>query len=539
MIDLLVANPLLLLFVVAGIGYPLGQIRIASVNLGIGAVLFVGLAVGSLHPDLKLPEFVYLLGLVLFVYTVGLSSAPGFFESLRGQGLRDNALVAGVLAASAALVWAMSRAFNLAPALAAGLFAGGLTNTPALAAAIDYLKHAPGSAASAQALAEPTVAYSLAYPFGVLGVILSIHLARRALHIPPGSPTRAADTRLEVATVRVTRPDLAGTTVRELFQLHGWRAVLGRVKRGSQTIVATDPLPIELGDLVSVVASRLEIERIVRVLGEPHAERIDLDRSDVDYRRVFVSSREVAGRTLRDIDLPGHFGAIVTRVRRGDVEFLPTGDTVVQLGDRLRVLTYRGNMDEVSRFFGDSFRALSEIDLLTFSVGISAGLLVGLVPIPMPGGVVFRLGLAGGPLLVSLLLGKLGRTGPMVWTLPYNVNLTLRQLGLLLFLAGIGTRAGYSFASYLSTGEGVPLLLAGAMLTTGTSLALLLLGHFLFRIPFVTLSGILAGLQTQPAVLAFALEQSEDEAPNVGYATVYPTATVMKVLIAQIIVALY
>ncbi len=383
------------------------------------------------------------------------------------------------------------------------------------------------------------MAYSLAYPFGVLGVILAIHLVRRVLRIPSGSSGSGADARLEVAAVRVTRPDAAGRTVRELFQRHQWRAVFGRVKRGSQTIVATDPLTLEFGDLVSVVANHSDIDAIASALGEPHPERIDLDRTDVDYRRVFVSSRDVAGRTLRELDLPGNYGAVVTRVRRGDVEFLPTADTVVQLGDRLRVLTYSGNMDEVSRFFGDSFRALGEIDVLTFSLGIFAGLLVGLIPIPLPGGVVFRLGLAGGPLLVSLLLGKLGRTGPMVWTLPYNASLTLRQLGLLLFLAGIGTRAGYSFASYLSTGDGLPVLLAGAILTAATSLAILVLGHFVFRIPFATLTGMLAGVQTQPAVLAFALEQSEDEAPNVGYATVYPTATLMKVLIAQIIVALY
>ena len=539
MIGLLIANPLLLLFVVAGIGYFLGQIRIGGVNLGIGAVLFVGLGVGSLHPDLKLPEIVYLLGLVLFVYTVGISSALSFFESLRGPGLRDNAVVAGVLACSAALVWVLSRAFGLTPGLAAGLFAGGLTNTPALAGAIDYLKHAPGTAASARALAEPTVAYSLAYPFGVLGVILSIHLVRRLLGISKDSATRGPDTQLEVAIVRVTRPEAAGHTVRELFRRYGWRAVFGRVKRGSQTIVATDSLPIEIGDLVSVVAHRQQLDRIAADVGEPVAERIDLDRTDVDYRRVFVSRREVAGRTLRELDLPGQYGAVVTRVRRGDVDFLPTGGTVVQLGDRLRVLTYSGNMDDVSRFFGDSFRALSEIDVLTFSVGIFAGLLVGLVPIPMPGGIVFRLGLAGGPLLVSLVLGKLGRTGPMVWTLPYNASLTLRQLGLLLFLAGIGTRAGYSFSTYLATGNGLPLLLAGMILTAATSTAMLLLGHFVFRIRFAKLTGMVAGLQTQPAVLAFALEQSEDEEPNVGYATVYPTATLMKVLIAQVIVALY
>lgn len=536
MIDLLIANPLLLLFLVAGLGFLLGQIRVAGVNLGVGAVLFVGLGVGALHPDLKLPEIVYLLGLVVFVYTVGISSGSSFFESLRGRGLRDNAVVGGLLVLAAALTVLLGHWFGLSPGVRAGLFAGSLTNTPALAAAMDVLRHT-GSGASAARLDEPTVAYSMAYPFGILGVILAIHAVRRLAGVSRPRRGQAAEA-LEVAIVCVTSPQAAGRSVRDILSQHSWRAVFGRVKRGDHVMVATDALALAPGDLVSVVAARDDLAAITGYLGAPAGERIDLDRSDVDYRRVFVSDRRVAGRTLRDLNLPGEYGAIVTRVRRGDVEFLPAGGTVLQLGDRLRVLTSRGNLDEVSRFFGDSFRALAEIDVLSFSIGIFAGLLLGLVPVPLPGGSEFRLGLAGGPLLVALVLGKAGRTGVMVWTLPYNANLTLRQLGLLLFLAGIGTRAGYSFGSHLASGEGLPLLAAGAVVTAASATALLLAGHLVFRIPFDTLTGLVAGLHTQPAVLAFAVEQADSEAPNVGYATVYPTATVLKVVLAQALVTL-
>jgi putative transport protein len=533
MIELLVENPLLLLFVVAAIGYPLGQIRIAGVHLGIGAVLFAGLAIGALHPDLKLPEFVYVLGLVLFVYTVGISSGPSFFESLRGDGLRDNAAVAAILAGSAGLVVVIAKVLDLSPAMAAGMFAGGLTNTPALAGAVDYLK-----STSPRAVAEPTVAYSLAYPFGVLGVILAMVVARRILRVPAAAGSRMPAAPFQVTTVRVTKSAVCGRATAELFAAQGWRGAFGRVKRGETYFVATDHLRLEPGDLVSVVATPEHLARIVADVGEEASERIELDRSAVDFRRIFVSRREVAGRTLRELNLPERFGAVATRVRRGDVEFLATPDTVLQLGDRLRVISDRDNMAEVSRFFGDSFRALSEIDVLSFSLGICAGLFVGLVPIPLPGGVTFRLGLAAGPLIVALLLGKIGRSGTLVWALPYNVNLTLRQFGLLLFLAGIGTRSGYGFISYLATGEALPVLAGAAALTASTALAMLLVGHLLLRIPFHTLTGMLAGVHTQPAALAFALEHADDESPNLGYATVYPVATLAKVLIAQALVAL-
>jgi putative transport protein len=207
-------------------------------------------------------------------------------------------------------------------------------------------------------------------------------------------------------------------------------------------------------------------------------------------------------------------------------------------GDRVRVVAKPENMAAVSKFFGDSYRALSEIDILTFSLGLALGLLLGLVPIPLPGGVIFKLGLAGGPLVVALILGKLGRTGPLVWAMPYSANLVLRQFGLILFLAGVGTRSGYAFFTTFTQSGGGAIFVAGAIITCVTALTVLAIGHYLLRIPMGLLNGILAGLQTQPAVLGFALEQSENDLPNIGYATVYPIATITKILLAQLILAL-
>ena len=194
-------------------------------------------------------------------------------------------------------------------------------------------------------------------------------------------------------------------------------------------------------------------------------------------------------------------------------------------------------MDRISRFFGDSYRALSEIDILTFSLGISLGLLVGLIPIPLPGGISFTLGFAGGPLVVALILGALGRTGPLIWSLPYSANLTLRQIGLVMFLAGVGTKAGNAFVTTFAQGGGVALFLAGAVITTLTALATLWVGYRLLKIPMSLLMGMVAGLHTQPAVLGFALEQTENDLPNLGYANMFALAGITKIILAQLLVA--
>ncbi len=544
MIQLLLNNPLLLLFVVAAIGYPLGRIKVWGTSLGIAGVLFAGLAIGALHPDLKLPEAVYLLGLSVFVYTVGLSSGPGFFASFRRKGVRDNLLVVAALLMAALLVFAAARALHLRPALAAGMFAGSLTNTPALAGELDFLKRwAPGGVRD-PILTEPVVGYSIAYPMGVLGVILAIAVLQRlwkvnyAAEAQRSRERREATARLVSRTVRITDPAHCGRAIGELFRKHNWEVVFGRIDhRGHETIV-TSPTILDFNDRLSVVGRLEEVERVIRHLGEQADERVDLDRRQVDVSRIFVSNPRVAGRSIRNLDVARRFGAIITRVKRGDHEFLPHPDTVLELGDRVRVLSAPGRMTEMRRFLGDSFRALSEIDVMTFSVGLALGLLVGLIPIPLPGGVVLSLGFAGGPLVVALALGALSRTGPMVWTLPYNANLTLRQIGLILFLAGVGTRAGYSFVTTFTHGSGLAVFAAGACLTFVVSLLVLIVGYKWLRMPMSVLIGLLAGVQTQPAVLGFALEQTGDDLPNIGYTTAYPMATVTKILLAQVLLSL-
>jgi putative transport protein len=540
MVRLLAESPLLLLFIVAALGLLAGRVKIGGFSLGVAAVLFVGLGAGALDPSLRLPELVYQFGLVVFVYTVGLSSGPGFFASFRRRGLRDGAFTLGLLVAGAGLAALAARVLHLRPSFAAGLFAGASTNTPALAAVIERLKAIAPPGAEAL-LAEPVVAYSVAYPGGVLGALAAIYLMQRLFRVdyarePVGDA--AVPRRLQTITVRVTRAEATREPVGELRRRHGLHVLFGRMKRGAAVTVVADDVVLALGDRLTVVGSDADLPSAVAFLGEIAAEHLELDRSLLDFRRMFVSRPEVTERPLSSLGLPQRFGATVTRIRRGDVDLLPDGNTQLDLGDRVRVVAPRERMDEIATFFGDSYKALSEIDVITFGLGIALGLLLGQLPIGLPGGPAFKLGSAGGPLIIGLVLGRLGRTGPMVWTLPYSANLTLRQLGLVLFLAGVGTRSGTAFASTLAQGGALALIGAGLVVTLAIALAALWVGHRVLKIPMGVLVGMVAGVQTQPAVLAFGLEQTQNELPNTGYAMVYPIATIAKIVLAQVLVGM-
>lgn len=538
MAELLADNPFLLLFLVAALGFLAGRVRVLGFRLGVAAVLFVGLGFGALGPDVRLPDFVYLFGLVLFVYTVGLAGGPGFVAALRRRGLRDNSLALAVLVLGGIAVAVAAAAADLDGAQASGLFAGSLTNTPALAAVLDYLGDAGGVD-----LTVPVIAYSVTYPMGVLGVILAISILQRLWRVDYAAEAHAlrdeavTGERIDDVSVVVTNPEVLGRTVEDLVRTATPRVVYGRILRSGQPqdVVGADTR-LAAGDVVTIIGTADHVAAAVGALGHVAEDPLVFDREDLDIRRIFVSSNDVVGRTIGELELPYRFGAIATRVRRGDVDVLASADLRLLPGDRVRVLAPRERLSEITRYFGDSYRLLSEFDVGVFGLGIALGLLVGLVPIPLPGGGTFELGLAGGPLLVGLALGAMVRTGPLVWQLPYNANLTLRQLGVILFLAGVGTRSGWTFASAVGD-DGVLLFLVGAAVTCLVAVVLLTVGHRVLRIPMSLLLGMTAGVHTQPAVLAYATEQTGNEIPNLGYAAVFPVATVAKILIAQTLVS--
>ncbi|HJV66056.1 MAG TPA: aspartate:alanine exchanger family transporter [Geomonas sp.] len=545
MIDILIHNPLLLLFLVAGIGYPLGRIKILGSSFGVAAVLFVGLAFGALDPQMKLPDVIYMLGLSIFIYAIGLSGGPVFFASFKRQGLRYNLLVIMILLLLAVLTGIIGTFLHLKPTITAGIYSGSLTSTPSIAAILDTLRQNYHGAGLDQLLAEPVVGYSITYPMGLIGTVLAISFAQRLWRIDFAAEAKqlrslgAPTDPLKNRTILVSRLDTCcGKSLDELRREQGWDVIFGRVKRQGLFQLATTEERLQPGDLISVVGSVEELDRVTAYLGEKSEEEIDLDRSEFDFRRIFVSSAQVAGRRLRDLDLRKKYGAVVTRVRRGDDDFLPNGDLVLELGDRVRVVTHHENMKAVTKLFGDSYRAVSEVDVLTFGLGLALGLLLGILPIPLPGGITFKLGFAGGPLVTGIVLGTIGRTGRMFWSLPYSVNMTLRQIGMVLFLAGVGTGAGYSFLATFSKGGGFLILGVGVAITCVASVLALWIGYKVMKIPMTLLMGIIAGLQTQSAVLGYALDQTRNDLPNIGFASVYPAATILKIILVQIMVVM-
>ncbi|MCG8327235.1 MAG: hypothetical protein MI974_06090 [Chitinophagales bacterium] len=542
MIEAFIENPILLLFIVAGLGYGVGSISIKGSNLGVAAVLFVGLAFGSLSPELQIPEVIIFLGLAIFVYTIGLSSGPSFFATFRQRGSRDIVFVTIMLTFSATIAIGLHFLFQFDASTTAGLFAGSTTNTPALAGLLDVISNTPLQPELKKQMSEEAViGYSLSYPMGVIGVMIAITLMQRFLKIDYDAEERALKNEYPVRqsiksyTVKISQAAVIGIPIRDLKQQHNMSIVFGRMQRGADTMLTNWDTRFQEGDEVAIVGDEEEAERVTQIMGEVLPYQLSYNNSEYDTRRIFVSNPKIAGERLSTLNLNERFAAIITRVRRGDIDILANARTVLELGDRVRFVARRKDIPKISTYFGDSYDALSRINLLSFGLGMGLGLLLGMITFQLPGGVNFRLGFAGGPMIVSLVLGALRRTGPIVWTLPYGANLTLRQVGLILLLAGVGVNSGHTFINTLSQGGGGIIFLAGTIISFITAMATLFIGYKLLKIPFSFLIGMVAN---QPAILDFALEKSQNKLPNVGYTLMLPVSLITKILYVQILFAL-
>jgi putative transport protein len=333
-------------------------------------------------------------------------------------------------------------------------------------------------------------------------------------------------------TIKVTNAELENKTLRDIIQQYNWTVVFGRIKHDNEITLSNFDSTLIIGDLVRVSGTEEELERLIPVLGEKVDNRFDDNETEYEIKRIFVSNPKVAGQTLAALNLNEKYSTIVTRLRRGDVDILVNNKTVFELGDRVRFVARRQDIPDLVKLFGDSYRALGQIDLLSFGFGMALGLLLGMITFELPGGIQFKLGFAGGPLIVALVLGALRRTGPIVWTLPYSANLTLRQIGLIFLLATIGVRSGHTFVSTILGGGAGLIFLAGTIISLSTAILTIFIGYKLLKIPFTLLTGMVAN---QPAILDFAIQKADNHLPNIGYALMMPVALIAKIVFVQIL----
>ncbi|MFK7971089.1 MAG: aspartate:alanine exchanger family transporter [Bacteroidia bacterium] len=535
--QLLIDNSILLLFVVASLGYFLGNIRIRGGSLGVAAVLFTGLAFGALDPAFNIPEVILLIGLSIFVYSIGLSSGPSFFHTYRTKGLSEFAFIVSVLIGTGVLAAALWSLFGFSAATVAGVYSGSTTNTAALAGVIDLINNTLTPEAASVSIEDVVVGYSFSYPMGVLGGMIAIVVLEKVFKIDYEAEKHSlrkeypVDSELTEASVEVTNPDVTGITLRDLYKKRDWNFVFGRIFHNGETQLANWDVKLELGDVLMIVGTEEEIAKAISEIGVLSDSTLAYDRTLFDRRRIFVSNPNVAGRTIASLNIPEKYNAIITRIRRGDMDMLAKSNTVLEMGDRIRFIAKRDELKALSKYFGDSYRASSTINLFSFGLGIGLGLLLGSIEFSFGPSFSFQLGYAGGPLIVGLILGALRRTGPVLWTLPYSANVTLQQLGLMLLLAAIGVRSGNAFVQSISI-EGLWIFIASTIISLLTAFLILIIGYKILKKPFTLLMGMVAN---QPAILDFANSRAGNNIPVFGFSLMFPIALISKIVIAQIL----
>lgn len=517
---LLADNPLIFLALVIGLGAAIGSISVRKVALGPAAVLFTALGLtawgSSMGLDLVLPDVVGSIGLVLFAFTTGLLAGPGFFGALR-RSWPAMVAVAAVVVATGVAGLLVGRAMGISGESIAGTFAGALTNTPSLAAA-------GGSPAA-------TVGYASAYIFGTGWTLLLTALALRSAHKDVDAPPA-----LEDCTIDVFRQSIS---VAEIMERFGPDLILTRIRPGGRgPVVAIEPdRVVRAGDQIALVGTATAVDALVSAIGQRSADDLRQDQTALTYRRIIVSRHDLVGRTIGDLGLAERFGAKVVRLRRGDVDILATDDAMLQLGDRLRVVGPPERLTEVSDYIGDSARGLTELTPVALGLGIAAGLGIGLLTVPL-GSLSFSLGAAGGTLLVGLVLGKLGKVGRIPVSMPQTAAGVVSELGLFIFLAYAGSKAGSLILEAFTSGEVARYALLGAVMTLVLTVATYVLMRYVWKSGGTKLAGLIGGAQTNPAVLSFAnAKTGYDPRVAVGYALLYPTAMIAKILIAQLLAA--
>ena len=517
--QVLVDAPLLTIFLVVAVGAALGAIRFGPVRLGAAGALFVGLALSAWRPELSEGfSLVQQIGLALFVYSVGLASGATFVAAFKKN---LPLMLASVLGAGLGAVVAGlgGKLLGLTPGLATGLFTGALTAAPALETASQLT---PGQ--------DPAVGYSSGYPIGVIvGIAVVSLVAVRPWSGKNDSPALAGRG-LAALTVSVQDSVLP----QELPEWRDQHVHFSYVSRSGKTRVLAPGEELLPGDQVVIVGEPGKPEAVAAQIGEILPQHLADDRSAVEFERIVLSNPDFTGRPVSALRLPALYGALVTRVRRGDLDLLARDDLNLQAGDNLAVVVPANQLNEVKAYLGDSHKKVSEIDALSLGLGLVLGVLLGLLTLPLPGGMTFRLGVAAGPLVVGMILGALRRTGPIVWSMPESANLTIRHLGLLLFLAALGLSAGPDVAALLSSPLGWKALLLATVIAVVGVFTVVIVGG-LQKLSAPRTAGGVAGFLGQPAVLQAADARVHDERVENAYGSLFAFAILVKILLVPLV----
>ena len=517
-------QPVLFLFLLIGIGMAFGHVKIKGIGLGAAAVLFFAIILSAwaetygIH--LRVTRELGALGLALFTFAIGMNSGASFFHNLQ-SAIGPILTMVALYAIAAATGEFIGRMWGMDPALIAGTFAGSVTNTPALSAA--------GQASGKLDLA--TVGYSIAYLFGVIGMLIA-----SAAALSYGKRDKDAPSPLANRTIRVERDD--HPFVGDIYEKLGEKVSFSRLRRGETGPITRPQMSdtLDPGDLVTVVGPRELVARAATELGHASSHSLMQDRSYLDFRRVTISNPKVAGRTVASLGLAKEFSATISRVRRGDVDMVAEPGLVLQQGDRVRVVAPTSKMAEITKFFGDSSRGLTDLNPIALGIGMALGIAIGELPILTPSGEYFSIGSAAGTLIVGLIFGRVGRIGPIATALPFTTCQVMAELGLLIFLAQAGAKAGGQILEAFTSGDWIRIFALGIVMTSIMAVGLYCTMRWVFKMGGTKLAGLLGGAQTQPAVLAFANGRTNaDPRVSLGYALVYPVAMVGKIIVATIL----
>lgn len=535
----------IIISLICSVGLALGKIRVAGISLGVAFVFFVGIAVGNFgfSVDAQMLSFCETFGLVLFVYTLGLHVGPNFFGSLRQEGMGLNMWSLAVILVGTLLSIALTYTFHIPMSDMVGILSGATTNTPALGAAQQALQHVGVSGARA------ALATAVTYPLGVVGVIFAMIVIKKVFAKAEDMKSKSGenDNHTFVGQFVVANPAIVGKTIGAIAQGSHQKFIISRIWRGEEVV---NPMPntvLQKDDNILVVTGNHEEEAMEIMFGK--MVQRDLNKGAVDWNhldtkmesRIIVLSRSVLnGKHLGSLHLRDIYGVTVSRVLRGDIKLLATGDLVLRYGDRLTIVGKPEAIDQAEKFLGNSVKTLNEPNVASILFGMLLGLALGTIPLSFFGmDAPIRLGIAGGPIIMGILIGAFGPRFRMVTYTTRSASLMLRKLGLSLYLACLGLEAGKDFFSTVVRPEGLLWIGLGFVITV---LPLIIVGAIALRtkkFDFGTICGILCGSMANPMALVYANDTVKDESSNISYATVYPLGMFIRVIIAQILVMFF